>query len=587
MAYTEIHAITSTLHKALAYAINDKVTVSEEKLLHKDDIHDSLNYIQNDKVNDNEVYKTISTALNCTVDNAERVFNRLRQLNYDNHKRKQVSKNGNEVVAWHCIQTFKEKCDPQIANEIGRKLAEELFSNFPCVISTHTNTDHTHNHIIFGAWGFDGKKYHNCNSAYQKIRTVSDRLCKEYGLSIIEHTQDVKLIKWKDEKGQTHFFEPTERKLNMEGRNYVNANDYRNSQQFLIKENAKLTHKETVIRDIERFIMSVSSYDELLDKLRSIGYTIHDKKVNGEWLKYVSYKAPNFNKFVRDSSLSDDGYYSREILTQRILDILANGRSNTHYEYGVTDIDNLDDNRRMDGTGNTVVRSEIEKIVIIDTKALNNEVNQLYKKALYSKGNNVEPEYNYLNKSKKKQYLIKCINANLRALEFIENNNLKSYEQILSITKELYAKRDSIVSDLKYIKTLIEKANENVGLITKRDKLQKALEVNTDQAEADKIRKLLSDIDELLYQKNLSTPDIRNEYILKVQKYKENFLSLTKMLEQCNAKLKSFDNCMYTLQRIDRQYGNENEQAIRDYYDQKEKERERQQDQIRNKERTI
>lgn len=53
------------------------------------------------------------------------------------------------------IQSFEGNVDPRIANEIGVKLAKEMFPTFPVVVSTHTNTENTHNHIMICAWGFE------------------------------------------------------------------------------------------------------------------------------------------------------------------------------------------------------------------------------------------------------------------------------------------------------------------------------------------------------------------------------------------------------------------------------------------------
>jgi hypothetical protein len=91
------------------------------------------------------------------------------------------------TIAYHAYQSFKRgEVAPEVAHEIGVRLAEELWGNFPVIVSTHTNTGTIHNHFAFPATGFDRKRYHDCKETYQKIREVSDRLCREYGLSVIE-----------------------------------------------------------------------------------------------------------------------------------------------------------------------------------------------------------------------------------------------------------------------------------------------------------------------------------------------------------------------------------------------------------------
>ena len=52
-------------------------------------------------------------------------------------------------VAYHIIQSFspKDNIKPEQANEIGKKLCEELYPDFQCIISTHIDKGHIHNHI--------------------------------------------------------------------------------------------------------------------------------------------------------------------------------------------------------------------------------------------------------------------------------------------------------------------------------------------------------------------------------------------------------------------------------------------------------
>lgn len=76
-----------------------------------------------------------------------------------------------------------------------------MFPNFAVVIGTHTNTENTHNHIIVCAWDMNGHKWHQHDAEYRRLRKVSDRLCDEYGLSVLRDTREQKLIKYKDKDG--------------------------------------------------------------------------------------------------------------------------------------------------------------------------------------------------------------------------------------------------------------------------------------------------------------------------------------------------------------------------------------------------
>ena len=81
--------------------------------------------------------------------------------------------------------------DADTAHRIGVKLAEEVFGErFEALVGTHLNTRHFHNHIIINAVSWkDGLRYNDCKATYARIREVSDRLCREYGLSLVEHPQ--------------------------------------------------------------------------------------------------------------------------------------------------------------------------------------------------------------------------------------------------------------------------------------------------------------------------------------------------------------------------------------------------------------
>ena len=198
MAYTEIHKITATLNAALDYISGDKVEeITKEKterILNlegatigktlSDSIKDSLDYAVDDKEGI-VTFKTY-TSYNCCFPLDDQNYGSyiIEHAAYwskkkEKDKNRKTTKDNKEVVAWHLIQSFEESIRPEIANEIGRKLVEKIVPDYPCQISTHTNTEHTHNHIIFSAWDVDGKKYHNDHKAVDLIRKVSDELCQE------------------------------------------------------------------------------------------------------------------------------------------------------------------------------------------------------------------------------------------------------------------------------------------------------------------------------------------------------------------------------------------------------------------------
>lgn len=232
------------------------------------------------------------------------------------------TKDGKEVVMWHMMQSFSEKVSPVVANEIGRELAAEVFGNFAVTISTHTNTEHIHNHFIISAWDMDGRKWHDCHVTKRKIREVSDRLCAEYGLSVLDKTKNTNLVKYTDKAGTVRYYEPTDRKaelIQQRGQQKTVLDDvgsYRYSSNYQNQQKAVLSNQARIRHDIDLLLPSVGSYEELFANLRDAGYRIRDKKENGSPLAHVTFQTPLQEKGTRDSTLGD--IYCREQLVSRI-----------------------------------------------------------------------------------------------------------------------------------------------------------------------------------------------------------------------------------------------------------------------------
>ncbi len=118
------------------------------------------------------------TAINCKKEIAlEQMILTKKQFNKED-----------KYIAWHGYQSFKpDEVTPELCHEIGIKLAKQMWGDrFQVIVSTHLDKDHLHNHFCFNSVSFlDGKKYNYSKSEMQRLRNVSDELCKEYGLSII------------------------------------------------------------------------------------------------------------------------------------------------------------------------------------------------------------------------------------------------------------------------------------------------------------------------------------------------------------------------------------------------------------------
>ena len=113
---------------------------------------------------------------------------------------------------YHIIQSFKPgEVTPELALEIAKEFAAEYLADYEVVIGTHIDKGHIHSHLIFNSVNAQtGEKYHiTTQEYYRQIRAISDRLCREHGLSVImegQPTQAVSYIEWlRQSRGQPTF----------------------------------------------------------------------------------------------------------------------------------------------------------------------------------------------------------------------------------------------------------------------------------------------------------------------------------------------------------------------------------------------
>ena len=122
-----------------------------------------------------------------------------------------VGKEGG-VQYYHLIQSFRPgEVSPELALEVAWEFAEEHLTGYQTVIGVHVDKEHIHAHILFNSVNADtGEKYHsNAQSYYRQIRAISDRLCREHGLSVLmqgEPSKAVSYIEWlRRSRGQPTF----------------------------------------------------------------------------------------------------------------------------------------------------------------------------------------------------------------------------------------------------------------------------------------------------------------------------------------------------------------------------------------------
>lgn len=120
------------------------------------------------------------------------------------------------VIAYHGYQSFAPgECTPELAHEIGVKLARQLWGNrYQVLVATHLDREnHLHSHFVINTVSFvDGKKFYRSGQDYRAMREASDALCREYGLSVIENPQPGKTKHYAEHRAEQNG-KPTWRSL--------------------------------------------------------------------------------------------------------------------------------------------------------------------------------------------------------------------------------------------------------------------------------------------------------------------------------------------------------------------------------------
>ena len=157
MATTKIHAIKSTVGKAIKYICNEQKTD----------------------------HNVLISSYGCGVQSAEFDFKFLLGKNQSS------GPNSEPNLAYHLIQSFAPgEVTGEEAHAISQELADRLLQGkYPYVLATHIDRDHVHSHLIFcSVNNQDYKKYHRCTQSYNQIRKLSDEICAEHGKSVIKET---------------------------------------------------------------------------------------------------------------------------------------------------------------------------------------------------------------------------------------------------------------------------------------------------------------------------------------------------------------------------------------------------------------
>ena len=189
MATTSLWHIEGRLKDLIAYVENPEKTRADNPNLHL--LWDIFSYISRPEATEQGEYVS---AFNCLKEIA------LQQMILT---KKQYGKE-NGYIAWHGYQSFKpDEVTPEQAHQIGLQTAKEMWGEqYQIIVTTHLDKEHLHNHFCFNSVSFlDGKKYNHSKTEQRKLRDVSDRICMEHGLSVIENPRKAPSRQvWLDEK---------------------------------------------------------------------------------------------------------------------------------------------------------------------------------------------------------------------------------------------------------------------------------------------------------------------------------------------------------------------------------------------------
>lgn len=349
MAVTKIKAIRGTLSKAIAYILNPEKT--DEKLL--------------------------VSSYGCASETAAREFEWTRKI------AEQKGMNPVRIIARHVIQSFEiGEVTPEFAHEIGKQFADEILGGkYEYVLTTHIDKDHVHNHLIFNAVDFvNYHAYKSYKRIYYDMREVSDRLCKENGLSVIPPSQN---------KGMG-YKEYTEAKRGT-------------------------SWKQKLKQTIDRLVITAKDYDDFLRLMQEAGYEIKTGK-------YISFRAEGQERFTRSKTIGEN--YTEERIKERIAGRTPRRNRRQTVPKGISLIGDIQERIRLIDSKGYEYKAKLT-ILKEAARTLNylTENNLLQYADLEKKVEDVHSSYDRTGKE------LKCVEARLREVQPLIKN-ISNYQRL-------------------------------------------------------------------------------------------------------------------------------------------------------------
>ena len=243
----------------LDYADNPDKTTPPRYL--DSDLYDTLKYAANDAKTDRTMFVA---GINCSKQNA---YGEMVAV------QKRFGNRGS-VVAYHGIQSFREgEVTPEMAFEIGKETARQMWGDrYQVLVTVHLNTENIHCHFVVNPISFkDGSKFQNKIGDHKELRKISDAICREHNLSVLENSD----------------FYKHEKKA------------------YWLHRQGKKTHRDVLREDVEYCLTYSKSWEQFEKQMVSRGYSIDPTR--------LSVKAQSWQRSVRLSSLG----YTKEVFRNR------------------------------------------------------------------------------------------------------------------------------------------------------------------------------------------------------------------------------------------------------------------------------
>lgn len=245
MATTGLWPIKGSLKTVIDYADNPDKTTLEKYL--DTDLYAALRYTENDDKTDQKFFVT---GINCSKHTA------YEQMMSTKHRFGKLGGN----VCYHGYQSFKvDEVSPELCHQIGVETARRMWGDqYEVIVTSHLNTDNLHNHFVVNSLSFKtGKKYSNKISEHIRLREISDAVCKEHNLSVLENAP---------------FFGGEK-------------------DSYWLHKDGKMTRRDLVKADAQRALDVSLNYPQFFLNLRRLGYEIDEKR--------LSVKAPDWERNIR------------------------------------------------------------------------------------------------------------------------------------------------------------------------------------------------------------------------------------------------------------------------------------------------